>query len=199
LFNIYETYLAKGDISDTESENEISFSDEFTNNIDTRIKTPIKSRVSRRISCFADIQSKDFESRKSLSRESTPNGSQQSVDDLNEISIPYDLNEMNEKEIIDLINKLNEDLCNKESNYPEMAALHMKEKFDKQIDFFNNISNDSENRFRIRSQQINQSSDQHKTPYHLLLAKELKDIQSKYDQIKKLISELKIIREICQK
>jgi hypothetical protein len=106
---------------------------------------------------------------------------------------------MNEKEIIDLINKLNEDLCHKETNYPEMAAIHMKEKFDKQIHFFNNMSIDSENRFRIRCQEINQSFDNEKTPYHQLLAKELKDIQSKSDQIKKLISQLKIIREICQK
>jgi len=188
--------LAKGDISDTESEPDMSFNYELNdiNPIENRLKTPLHGRVSRRVSCFADIQNKEIENMKFNSRESTPNDSQDSsFDEINELSIPWKLSEMNEKQIIDLINKLEDDLMEKEINYPNIAANNMKVKFDKQMQFFHRID-------QLILNAKNSSQDpNHKTCYDAQLSQQLKDIHSKSEQFTKLMFELKLTRELLNK
>jgi len=198
LFSIYESYLAKGDISDTESEPDMSFNYELNDNpIENRLKTPLNSRVSRRISCFADIQNKEIENMKSTPRESTPNASQDSIDEINELEIPWKLSDMSEKEIIDLINKLEDDLMDKEVNYPNIAANNMKVKFDKQIQFFHQINQQIDNNLLLSSEHHNRLN--HNTSYDVLLSQQLKDIHLKCEQFTKLMFELKLTRELLNK
>ncbi|CAG2113329.1 unnamed protein product, partial [Medioppia subpectinata] len=152
LFNFFESYLNKSDKTDAEEEPDLALNDHFSQFMANRgPKTPMANRSVRRISCFADI-----ENQKGVLRQSSPNRKcDQSMDEsMSEVTLPWNLNDMNEKEVMDLMNTLEEEVAHKEANCPQLMATSLRENFDKQMLLFNDAIEELEKTFNGSLQEI---------------------------------------------
>ncbi|XP_054165305.1 uncharacterized protein LOC128962885 [Oppia nitens] len=188
LFTVYERYLNNADDSDVDEEPELSFTEHINQVMANRaIKTPQINRSMRRITCLADIQ-------KSVPRMGSLN--QSLNESTNEEILPWNLKDMNEKEVVELINKLQETLIANENSCPQLVANNMNSVFEKQINFINNWSEISEKKFQNRLKDINEyiSND---IVFDELIDKELKEFVNKVEIMKKLKSDLNVIQQIA--
>ena len=176
-------------------------------------KTPIANRSVRKISCLADIESRtprtpNRKSRKSFAGEECDESMEES---LSEITLPWSLSDMTEQEIIELTHSLENEILDKETDYPKMAANNMKTIFDKQMEFLREMLVQSENRLNNCLKQIglksgdgsddgsdDRSGDNQRIDFNETIGKQFNSIKDKSEELKKLLSDLSLIQEISK-
>ena len=108
-------------------------------------KTPVTNRTVQRISCLADIESRTPRMPRKSGLTDVFNDSAE--ESFIEPTLPWNLNEMSEQQIVEVINDLDEEISHKEKQYPNLSAKHMKEIYDKQIEIFSQAFENSEKPF----------------------------------------------------
>lgn len=195
LFSIYETYLNKADVSDTESEPDISLNDEFFEIFDKKVsKTPTTNRTVHRISCLADIESRTPRLPPRIGPTDLLNISDE--EPTVEPTLPWNLSEMSEQQVFDLINNLDQEISLKENQYPQLSAEHMKVIYDKQIQLFNQNLEDSENHFQDCLQKINNKQTEVRVAFDELIGQQLAEIKLNSEMFAKHCCDLSVIRQL---
>ena len=120
---------------------------------------------------------------------------------LSEITLPWNLKDMTEQQIIDLGQTLEEEVFNKETDGPNIVANRMKHIYDKQMEFFKQMSEESEIKFENCLQKIVDKllSNSERLDFNELIAKQLKLNKCNSEELTKLLFELNVIQEISKK